>query len=409
MNLLDLLKQIFGGNFAALASNVLGASESNTKSAVTSMIPALLGSLVQKGSTSQGASSLLNMINSPQVDSGIVGNMSQLLGGGGNVNQLVNTGSGLINSLLGSNAGPLGNALASMSGLSGSSTSKLLALGAPFLFGGLKKLVGEHGLNTSGLMSLLGDQANSVQNAIDPRLAQAMNLRLPEVHRAGVAREVVAEAPASSSKILPWLIGLLIAVPLLFWMVRSCSTRTAENAAEATRATANATRNAVDTAAQSAADATRRGAAALRSIQLPGGGNFQIPTGGFIDSLVAFLNGNAPAGQSFAFDAVTFESDSTRLTSTSNDQLGQLAAVLKAYPTVVIAVEGHTDNTGDPASNKKLSEDRAAAVKDALVGMGVPAERVTSTGWGAEKPIASNDTEEGKLKNRRVEISITTR
>jgi len=120
MNLLDLLKQIFGGNFAALASNVLGASESNTKSAVTSMIPALLGSLVQKGSTPQGASSLLNMINSPQVDSGIVGNMSQLLGGGGNVNQLVNTGSGLINSLFGSNAGPLGNALASMSGLSGS-------------------------------------------------------------------------------------------------------------------------------------------------------------------------------------------------------------------------------------------------------------------------------------------------
>jgi len=192
----------------------------------------------------------------------------------------------------------------------------------------------------------------------------------------------------------------------LLWMVRSCSTKTAQEAADTTRAAADATRN----AAQNAANAARAGAAAaLRSVQLPGGGTIQIPTGGFTDSLVAFLNGNAPAGQSFAFDAVTFETDSTRLTSTSNDQLGQLAAVLKAYPTVVIAVEGHTDNTGDPAANKKLSEDRAAAVKDALVGMGVPAERVTSTGRGAEKPIASNDTEEGKLKNRRVEISITNR
>ena len=140
------------------------------------MIPALLGSLVQKGSTPQGASSLFNMINSPQVDSGIVGNMSRLLGGGGNANQLVNTGSSLISSLLGSNAGPLSNTLSSMSGLSGSSTSNLLALAAPFLLGGLKKLVGEHGLNTSGLMSLLGDQAKSVQNAIDPRLAQAKGL-----------------------------------------------------------------------------------------------------------------------------------------------------------------------------------------------------------------------------------------
>ena len=407
MNLLEILEKIFGGNFAALASRFLGEPESNTKSAVTSMIPALLGALVQKGSTPEGASSLLNTINSPSVNSGIVGNMSQLLGGGGDTNRLMNTGSSLISSLLGSNAGSVSNALSSMSGLSGSSISKLLALAAPFVLGALKKIVGERGLTASSFMSLLGDQGRSVQNAIDPRLAQAMNLRLPDV--SGAAREVAAGAAAGSSKILPWLIGLLIAVPLLFWMMRSCSTRTAENAAEATRATANATKNAVDTAAQNAADAARRGAAGLRSIQLPGGGNFQIPTGGFIDSLVTFLNGNAPAGQSFAFDSVTFESDSATLTSTSNDQLGQLAAVLKAYPTVVISVEGHTDNTGDPASNKKLSEDRAAAVKDAIVGMGVPAERVTSTGWGADKPIASNDTEEGKLKNRRVEISITKR
>jgi len=406
MNLLDLLKQIFGGNFAALASNLLGESESNTKSAVTSMIPALLGSLVQKGSTPQGASSLLNTINSPQVDSGIAGNMSQLLGGGGNVNQLVNTGSSLINSLLGSNAGTLSNTLASMSGLSGSSISKLLALAAPFLFGALKRLVGQQGINTSGLMSLLGDQAKSVQNAIDPRLAQAMNLRLPGV--SGAAREVATDAAGGFNKILPWL-ALIVAVPLLFWITRSCARKTAQDASNATRAAADATKSAVQTAAQNTVNTARAGAAALRSIQLPGGTNIQIPTGGFTDSLVTFLNGNAPAGQSFAFDAVTFETDSTRLASASNDQLAQLAAVLKAYPTVVIAVEGHTDNTGDPGANKKLSEDRAAAVKDALVGMGVPAERVTSTGWGADKPIASNDTEDGRVKNRRVEISITNR
>jgi len=400
INLIELLKQIFGGNFSALASRFLGESESNTKSAVTSMIPALLGAVIQKGSTPQGASSLLSAINSPQVDSGIVGNMSQLLGSGGDASRLVNSGSNLINSLLGSNAGGLSNALSSVSGLNGSSATKLMGLAAPFLFGSLKKVVGEQGLNASSLMSMLGQQAKSVQSAIDPRLGQAMNLSLPDV--SGAAREVAADAAGGARRILPWVIGLIVAALLVSWMMRSCSTQPVQNAADATK-------NAVGAAAENVANAAKAGAATLRSIQLPGAANLQIPTGGFIDSLVTFLNGNAPAGQPFAFDAVTFETNSATLTPASNDQLTQLAAVLKAYPTVIIAVEGHTDNTGDPAANKKLSEDRAAAVKDAIVAMGVPAERVTSTGWGAEKPIASNDTEDGRLKNRRVDISITQR
>src|SRR5262249_1321395 len=148
----------------------------------------------------------------------------------------------------------------------------------------------------------------------------AMNLRSLDV--SGAAREVAAETAGGFNKVLPWLIGLLVLVPLLLWMSRSCSTKTAQEAADTTRAAADATRN----AAQNPANSPRPAAAALRSVQLPGGGTIQIPTGGFTDSLVAFLNGNAPAGQSFAFDAVTFETDSATLASASNDQLGQLAA-----------------------------------------------------------------------------------
>ena len=215
-----------------------------------------------------------------------------------------------------------------------------------------------------------------------------MGLSLPGV--APAAREAVETASSGVNKALPWII-LVLAGLLGLWLLRTCSSEKPRRVAEETT------------------EAAKSGVAAMRSISLPNGVTINAPQGGFIDSLVTFLNGNAPAGQSFAFDKVTFESDSATLAVASNEQLGKLAAVLKAYPTVVIAVEGHTDNTGDPASNKKLSEDRAAAVKDAIVGMDVPAERVTSTGWGAEKPIASNDTEEGKLKNRRVEISITQR
>jgi outer membrane protein OmpA-like peptidoglycan-associated protein len=78
--------------------------------------------------------------------------------------------------------------------------------------------------------------------------------------------------------------------------------------------------------------------------------------------------------------------------------------VLKAFPRRD-RVEGHTDNTGDAAMNKTLSVERAAAVEKALEGLGVDEARITSAGYGPGKPIASNDTEDGRAQNRRVEGS----
>lgn len=383
MNLLEILRKIFGGDFAALASRFLGEPESNTKSAITSMLPALLGAIVQKGSTSDGASSLLNTLNSPQVDASLLGNVSQLLSGSG-ANKLVSAGSGLLSSFLGPKANALTGALSSMSGLSGTSATNLVSMAAPLILGGLKKIVGDQGLGASGLMSLLGSQAKTIQNEIDPRLSQAMNLKLPGVREATTA--AVDTAAGGRGKAMPWII-LGLAALLGLWLFRSCEK--ARNAAVETTPVPGAA------------------VGAMRSIDLPNGEKIDVPQGGFIDSLVAYVaNPNWAPGKSFALDEITFETNSATLTPTSATQLTRLATVLKAYPSVAVSVDGHTDNTGDPAANKKLSEDRAAAVKDTLVSMGMPADRVTSAGWGAEKPIASNDTEEGKLKNRRVEVTL---
>ena len=396
MNLLEILEKIFGGNFAALASRFLGEPESNTKSAITSMLPALLGSIVQKGSTPGGASALMNTLNSSQVDANLPGKISELFATGGG-NQLVNAGSGILSSLLGSKVNSLTGALSSMSGISGTSATSLIAMAAPLIMSALKKIVGEQSLNANGLMSLLGNQSRTLQNAIDPRLSQAMGLGLPGV--APAAREAVDTASSGVNKALPWII-LVLAGLLGLWLLRNCSSEKARRAAEETK-------SATEAAAQKTTEAARSGVAALRSISLPNGMTINAPQGGFIDSLVVFLSNPSWApGKSFAFDQITFETDSAALTPDSADQIGQLATVLQGYPSINVSVEGHTDNTGDPAVNKKLSEDRAAAVKAALIDKGVPADRVTSVGWGAEKPVASNDTEEGKLKNRRVEITL---
>lgn len=109
---------------------------------------------------------------------------------------------------------------------------------------------------------------------------------------------------------------------------------------------------------------------------------------------------------------VTFKSDylfavnSSTLLSGGYDELDRVARVLKQYPETTIRIAGHTDDTGSEDYNQKLSERRAEAVKNALVGMGVNPSRLTIIGYGKGKPIASNNTEAGRQQNRRVEIRI---
>jgi outer membrane protein OmpA-like peptidoglycan-associated protein len=79
---------------------------------------------------------------------------------------------------------------------------------------------------------------------------------------------------------------------------------------------------------------------------------------------------------------------------------------MKCYPTMQVQLEGHTDSTGDAAANKQLSVGRANAIRDLLVAAGVDTSRITTAGHGADKPIASNDTDEGRAKNRRTELVV---
>lgn len=82
----------------------------------------------------------------------------------------------------------------------------------------------------------------------------------------------------------------------------------------------------------------------------------------------------------------------------------QIAIMMKAAPTLKLHVEGHTDNVGDAVSNKILSEARAKSVMDAIEQAGVAAERLGAAGFGQERPVADNRSEEGRAKNRRVEL-----
>ncbi|MCD6061194.1 MAG: OmpA family protein, partial [Moraxellaceae bacterium] len=89
----------------------------------------------------------------------------------------------------------------------------------------------------------------------------------------------------------------------------------------------------------------------------------------------------------------------------STAEIQKIVDFMQKYPTVNVTIEGHTDNRGNPAKNKQLSQKRADAVKAAVVAAGVDASRLSAVGYGADKPVADNNTEEGRAQNRRVVAS----
>lgn len=106
-------------------------------------------------------------------------------------------------------------------------------------------------------------------------------------------------------------------------------------------------------------------------------------------------------------EQVQFDTGKATIKPASNDLLDQVAAVLTQHPEMLkVEVQGHTDNRGSAALNKKLSQARADAVKKAMVQRGVSADRLVTKGYGPDKPIDDNGTDEGRQRNRRVQFLI---
>lgn len=103
---------------------------------------------------------------------------------------------------------------------------------------------------------------------------------------------------------------------------------------------------------------------------------------------------------------IFFDVGKAELKAESSTELDNIVKLLKENPTLKISINGHTDNVGKPADNLRLSNERANAVVRYLVGKGVAANRLSSKGWGAAQPVAGNDSEEGRGKNRRTEMKV---
>jgi outer membrane protein OmpA-like peptidoglycan-associated protein len=147
--------------------------------------------------------------------------------------------------------------------------------------------------------------------------------------------------------------------------------------------------------------------AKMLEIKLPDGKSLNLPETSFLNQVYKYLHDAAATqGRTFVFDGLDFDAATIKVRPETETAVTNLSTLLQSFPKATLRIEGYTDRSGDAAEDKRLSLERAETLKSLLVKAGVPTDRIKTAGLGGEKPVATNDTPEGRAKNRRIELSL---
>jgi OmpA-OmpF porin, OOP family len=385
VNLIELAKGYLTPDIIRKASSFAGESESATQKAMSGIVPTLIAGLANQASTTAGAEKLSRILDTGKYDGSALNNLGTLFSGGETTQKAITEGKDILSSLFGNKTDGLVDQIARFAGLRLGSATSLLALVVPLILNLLGRQRATIGQSPAALASLLGEQKSFLSGLLPAGIASFLGWSGYERARQPEPAYVEPKRETPS-----WLVPLLIAAGLVIvglgWLL---------NRPTPTRETTVAARP----------------AAKMTDLQLPGGVKVSVPEGSFNYSLHQWLAGttDTTVPKRFVFDNLNFETGSTQLTAESVPTVDSLVVILKAYPAVAVRLEGHTDSTGDAAANKKLSLDRAIVVKEIMIKGGIPDERIGTDGYGQEKPVAPNETEEGRAKNRRTELVVEKR
>ena len=410
MNLLDLVKSQLTDDVLGKLAGTLGESATGTQKAVLNgALPAVLAGLVNRYGGEAGAGQLLDLLRSGGHDGSMLNNLNGALAGGAQTDSLLNLGKGLLGSLLGSRADAVTDLLASFSGVRRASASSMLGLAVPIVLGVLGKQVQSGALGASGIAGALAAVKDVLAGAAAPGLASAMGL-------SDFSSTGAAGSGERKGAIWPWLLVPAVALALFFGL-RGCqqnAARSAETAppAERTPAAAIAAEPARVTAA---VPVVADPATVAPAVTAPSPPALAEVTAGMSPDSVAYelaqflADPNLTTPHSFVLRNLNFDSGTARISASSQATTGDVAKVLVAYSTAKVALQGYTDDRGNAGTNRKLSQARADAVRDALISLGVAPERLGAAGFGAENPLQSNATPLGRANNRRTELLVTAK
>jgi outer membrane protein OmpA-like peptidoglycan-associated protein len=417
-NILDAVKGHLTPDLISKASSFLGENESGVSKALSGILPTVLSGMVSKASSGgSGATEVFNAAKETH-SSGLLGGLGNLFGDGGG---MLGKGLDLVKGLLGDKFSGIINTISSFAGIKSSSASSLFSMAAPIAAGTLGKHAADNNLNAGGLASLLSSQKSTITSMLPAGLGSiAGMLGIGKVtdtlssitggakEKANAAYNYAEEKTKKGINWMAWLLPLLLAAALIWWFLlggKSGCSGSSTGSADTTIAVTPP-----DTASMN----TTPAAPMSFKVKLPDGTELNANKGGIEEMLVNFLSTDyMKLGEDslkkiwFDFDNLNFTTGSAEITPESQQQISNIVAILKAFPNAKLKIGGYTDKTGNEATNKKISGQRAAAVKTVLDKAGVGAQVLGAEGYGSDFAKYPADAPEAdRVKDRHVSVSV---
>jgi len=388
-SIVDSLMNMLGPQLAGPIASRLGESTDTVQRGLQSGAAAMLAGIAAKADQPGFLSQIFGLITNPANSSGALSSLTSnpALAAPGGGSPLSDLASRFTSSIFGSGQSAITDAIGRFSGLPAGKMSSLISMAAPLVLGFLGQHVRDNGLSAGDLGSSLKADASKLQGFLPPGFRSLLGGGVPSVAAAAPA----AVAGATNRWLWPVIIAVALIAALLWYFNRSKTPETVETPPAAT----------------TPAPALPPG---FFTLKLPNGVELNVPQTGIENKLAMFISDSSkPVDNTtwFDFDRLTFDTGKDTLQASSQEQLDNVVAILKAYPNVHAKIGGYTDNTGNAEANLKLSNDRAKNVMAALVAGGIDQSRLEAKGYGDEHPVASNDTEEGRAQNRRISLLVT--
>lgn len=197
-------------------------------------------------------------------------------------------------------------------------------------------------------------------------------------------------------KILPWMILMLATLGMLFWVERGCGAGLTKNTQSAD------TSGSPDTSARNSGQTFGGTGNAIDTLDPYA----TFPTG--FEVLISTEGMTTPT-HCFILDKVWFKPGTAELASVSEAQLNELQQLMKAYPKVVLGLEGHSGSATDEAVNEAYAQQKSDAIRAWLVARGIPGDRILASAWGSRNPRYKDGSEKARRLNERVEACVVSK